>query len=244
MRFSTLLAAVAVAAVGSSAATVSSDAVTQALSLTVDNHYGSPIPPWESGHKPGWYYGKQTPPDDVCYLDVPFCEVLERYPNCLHCPKPPPPPPYKPPPPHKQPPPPPPPHKPPPPPPPPHKPPPPPPPPHKPPPPPPPPPPEYTPTYTNLTCASQDGSFQTFGLVDTVADCQAMCDSVSGCIFVNTYHDNNDAGKGNSTLLTCSLFSKCLDASSADNCGGQGQPDGGVDFITDSSGWCKSKPTA
>ncbi|KAJ7202111.1 hypothetical protein GGX14DRAFT_654807 [Mycena pura] len=60
-----------------------------------------------------------------------------------------------------------------------------------------------------------------------VQDCQDMCDTVSGCIFVNAYHDSNDAGKvrtraasltpvlelyGNSTMLTCSLFSKCLDA--------------------------------
>ncbi|KAJ7064964.1 hypothetical protein C8F01DRAFT_1128939 [Mycena amicta] len=114
-----------------------------------------------------------------------------------------------------------------------------PPPPHK-----PPPPPEYTPTFYNLTCASQDSSFQTFGLVDTVADCEAMCDTVPGCTFVNAYHDNNDAGKGDSPLLTCSLFTQCLDASTADNCAGQGQPNGGVDFITDSGGYCKKTPTA
>lgn len=27
--------------------------------LTKDNHYGAPIPPWETGCKPGWYYGNQ-----------------------------------------------------------------------------------------------------------------------------------------------------------------------------------------
>lgn len=25
--------------------------------LTSKNHYGSPIPPWKPGSKPGWYYG-------------------------------------------------------------------------------------------------------------------------------------------------------------------------------------------
>jgi len=204
MRFSTLFAAVTVVTTGVSAQSLfSGDSITNALQLTADNYYGSPIPPWEPGHKPGWYYGNSNPPEGIlCFLEGLFCELLELFPFCLHCPKP-----HQPPPPN-------------------------------------PPPPEYSPTFNNLTCASQDGSFQTFGLVDTVQNCQDMCDTVSGCIFVNAYHDNNDAGKGNSTQLTCSLFSKCLTASSADNCGGQGQPDGGVDFITDSSGWCKSKPTA
>ncbi|KAJ6551329.1 hypothetical protein B0H19DRAFT_950401 [Mycena capillaripes] len=104
------------------------------------------------------------------------------------------------------------------------------------------PPPEYSQTFYNLTCASQDSSYQTYGLVDTVADCEAMCDSVSGCTFFNTYHDVN--GKDGSTQLTCALFTYCLDASTADNCGGQYQPDGSVDFIINSDGYCKKKPTA
>ncbi|KAJ7110915.1 hypothetical protein C8R44DRAFT_883378 [Mycena epipterygia] len=82
----------------------------------------------------------------------------------------------------------------------------------------------------------RDGSFQTFGLVDTLADCQAMCDSVAGCTFVNSYHDNNSAAK-NSTQLTCSLFMTCLTASAADNCAGQPQPDGSVDYISNSDGY-------
>ncbi|KAJ6548830.1 fruit-body specific protein A, partial [Mycena capillaripes] len=106
----------------------------------------------------------------------------------------------------------------------------------------PPPPPEYSQTFYNLTCASQDGSYQTYGLVDTVADCEAMCDSVSGCTFFNTYHDVN--GKNGSPQLTCALFTYCLDASTADNCGGQTQPDYTIDFITNSDGYCKKKPTA
>ncbi|KAK7052227.1 hypothetical protein R3P38DRAFT_2859202 [Favolaschia claudopus] len=103
-------------------------------------------------------------------------------------------------------------------------------------------PPGYSQTFQNLTCAAQDDSYQTYGLVDTVADCQAMCDTVSGCTFFNSYHDVN--GKDGSPLLTCALFSKCLPASSADNCGGQSQPDGSIDFITNSDGFCKKKATA
>ncbi|KAG6908046.1 hypothetical protein DXG01_006408 [Tephrocybe rancida] len=95
----------------------------------------------------------------------------------------------------------------------------------------------YTPTFQNLTGATQASDYMTYGLVDTVADCKAMCNSVSGCTFVNTYHDVN--GKGGSTQLTCSLFSQCHDASDADNVGGQSQPDGSIDFITSSDGYCK-----
>ncbi|KAF7313881.1 hypothetical protein HMN09_00545900 [Mycena chlorophos] len=105
-------------------------------------------------------------------------------------------------------------------------------------------PPEYTKTFSNLTCAAQDDSYLTYGLTDTVEDCQTMCDAVDGCTFINTYHDNNAADKDYSPLLTCALFSKCLTASSADNCGGQGQPDGGIEFITQSYGYCKKKPTS
>ncbi|PPQ90270.1 hypothetical protein CVT25_013095 [Psilocybe cyanescens] len=111
--------------------------------------------------------------------------------------------------------------------------------PHKPPPPPPPPANDgYTQTFSNITGATQADDFQTFGLVDTVAQCKAMCNSVAGCNFVNSYHDVN--GKGGSTQLTCSLFTKCHDASTADNRGGQSQPNGSVDFIINSDGWCKN----
>ncbi|KAJ7794086.1 hypothetical protein B0H14DRAFT_2392861 [Mycena olivaceomarginata] len=102
----------------------------------------------------------------------------------------------------------------------------------------PPPPPKYDEKFYGLECAAQDDSYLTYGLVDTVADCEAMCDSVSGCTFINTYHDVN--GKNGSLQLTCSLFSKCLTADSADNCAGQSQPDGSIDYITDSTGYCKN----
>ena len=51
------------------------------------------------------------------------------------------------------------------------------------------------------------------------------------------YHDVN--GKDGSPLLTCALFSKCHTAADADNRGGQTQPDGSVDFIINSDGYCK-----
>ncbi|KAF8154066.1 hypothetical protein B0H34DRAFT_75558 [Crassisporium funariophilum] len=105
---------------------------------------------------------------------------------------------------------------------------------------PPPPPPSdgYHQTFSNLTGATQAGDYMTFGLVDTVADCKAMCNSVVGCNFVNSYHDVN--GKDGSTQLTCSLFTACHDSSDADNRGGQTQPNGSVDFITNSDGWCQN----
>ncbi|KAJ7584307.1 hypothetical protein C8J56DRAFT_950620 [Mycena floridula] len=97
----------------------------------------------------------------------------------------------------------------------------------------------WTQVFYNLTAAVQADDFQTFGLVETVDDCKAMCLSVSGCTFFNTYHDVN--GKDGSPLLTCSLFSSCHTAADADNAGGQSQPDGSIDFITDSEGWCFKK---
>ncbi|KIK09524.1 hypothetical protein K443DRAFT_671425 [Laccaria amethystina LaAM-08-1] len=95
----------------------------------------------------------------------------------------------------------------------------------------------YAQTFSNLTGATQASDYMTYGLVDTVAQCKAMCNSVNGCNFVNTYHDVN--GKGGSTQLTCSLFTSCHTSADADNMGGQTQPDGTVDYITNSDGWCK-----
>ncbi|KAF8213011.1 hypothetical protein K438DRAFT_1566184 [Mycena galopus ATCC 62051] len=97
--------------------------------------------------------------------------------------------------------------------------------------------PEYTQSFSDLDCAAQDDSYLTYGLVNTVDDCEAMCSSVSGCTFINTYHDVN--GKNGSTQLTCSLFSECLTQSSADNCGGQVQSNG-TTYITNSDGYCKN----
>jgi len=99
----------------------------------------------------------------------------------------------------------------------------------------------YTQTFSGLTGAIQapDGTnyYQTYGLVDTVTECESMCNAVAGCNFVNTYHDVN--GKGGSTQLTCSLFTECLGTQYADNRGGQTEPNGSIDYITDSAGYCK-----
>ncbi|KAJ7089134.1 hypothetical protein C8R44DRAFT_720537 [Mycena epipterygia] len=205
MRFSTVFSALAIVVSGATAAnTYTSAYISSATALNAKNHYGAPIPPWEAGHRPGWYYGRGNLPTGISHnLDGLLCELLQLLHLGFYCPY------AAPPPPHNA---------------------------------PPPPPPEYSQTFYNLACAAQDGSYQTYGLVDTVADCQVMCDSVAGCTFVNSYHDNNSAAK-NSTQLTCSLFTTCLTAAAADNCAGQPQPDGSLDYITNSDGYCKKTPT-
>ncbi|XP_006462998.1 hypothetical protein AGABI2DRAFT_194039 [Agaricus bisporus var. bisporus H97] len=95
----------------------------------------------------------------------------------------------------------------------------------------------YTNTFHNISAAVQADDYMTFGLVETVAACKAMCDSVDGCGFANSYHDVN--GKDGSPLLTCALFRGCHGPEDADNEGGQSQPDGSINFIAESDGWCK-----
>ncbi|KXN92432.1 hypothetical protein AN958_07991 [Leucoagaricus sp. SymC.cos] len=99
----------------------------------------------------------------------------------------------------------------------------------------------YTLTFTNQTGAVQGTDFITFGLFETTDECTAFCDSVSTCGFANSYNDNN--GKGGSPLLTCSLYVGCHDVADLTNTGGQTQPDGTVNFITNSDGWCKATDT-
>ncbi|PBK59677.1 hypothetical protein ARMSODRAFT_966733 [Armillaria solidipes] len=96
----------------------------------------------------------------------------------------------------------------------------------------------YSQLFYNYTGATQSPDYMTYGLVDTVAACKDMCDSVTGCIFVNcsSYHDVN--GKNGSPLLTCSLFTQCHTLVDAVNRGGQTQADGTIDFITNSDGYC------
>ncbi|KAJ7131220.1 hypothetical protein C8R44DRAFT_978185 [Mycena epipterygia] len=204
MRFSTVFSALAVVVSGAIATTYTPESISSAAGLKAQNYYGAPIPPWEKGHYPGWYYGHGIAPKVNYILEGSLCDLLGFLRFGFYCPKALPPlPPHSPPP---------------------------------------PPPPEYNQVFYDFTCAVQDGSYQTYGLVDTVEDCQAMCDTVAGCIFVNSYYDNNSAAK-NSNQLTCALFTKCLTASSADNCGGQPQSTGGVDYITSSAGYCKKTPT-
>ncbi|KAK0463452.1 uncharacterized protein EV420DRAFT_1089383 [Desarmillaria tabescens] len=102
----------------------------------------------------------------------------------------------------------------------------------------------YEEVFSNYTGAVQSevpGDYLTYGLVDTVQDCMIMCNNIKECFFFNTYHDVH--GKNGSPLLTCSLFSKCHTIADADNRGGQTQPDGTVDYITDSAGYCNGTIT-
>jgi hypothetical protein len=73
MRFSTVFSALVVVATGATgvtAANFSSDSISTATALTSQNYYGAPIPPWNAGHHPGWYYGKGIAPIGVfCVLD-------------------------------------------------------------------------------------------------------------------------------------------------------------------------------
>lgn len=86
MRFSTLFTAFAVVATGASATTsFTSDSITNALFLTAENHYGAPIPPWEVGHYPGWYYGKGSAPSGILYIldEVKFIHTRAK--NIVNC---------------------------------------------------------------------------------------------------------------------------------------------------------------
>jgi len=218
MRFPTVVTAAAVLAASTG---VSAQAFGFSLNnvigfdLTQSNHYGAPTPPWHGG-KPGWYYGNNPSkyPQYPCLSGI-ICRILQYFPYAIQCPHAPPPPKPT----HTS---------------------------TKPTPtstsptvtPTPTPTDGYTQTFSNITAAVQADDYMTFGLVDTIDQCKAMCNGVTGCKFVNTYDDVN--GKDGSKQLTCSLFSLCHTAADADNRGGQTQPDGTVDSIANSDGWCKS----
>ncbi|KAJ3728135.1 hypothetical protein DFJ43DRAFT_1156704 [Lentinula guzmanii] len=180
-------------------------------SLSASNHHGAPHPPEFAASKPGWYYGDDPgSADGLPWLkDHDLCATLAHTPRSLRCPS------------vvpkatktiHRR---------------------------SADPAPTPTPTPPTTPTYTTvfsgLTASIVGNTYITYGLVDTVADCQALCDTVSQCVFVNSYHDVN--GQNGSPLLTCSLYASVYTAADATNYGGQYQPDGTYDYITDSDGY-------
>ncbi|THU82668.1 hypothetical protein K435DRAFT_971864 [Dendrothele bispora CBS 962.96] len=183
--------------------------------LVASNFYGAPIPPWKKGYHPGWYYGDHY---DVAkkfgfgfifpYLkDAIVCKLFDIFPLIFHCPG------FKFEPFHPK-----------------------------------PLPPSYpagvpsppsspqqgdgwVQTFSGLDGAVQADDYLTYGLVDTVDNCKLMCTYVDGCAFINAYHDDG------SPLLTCALFSAIHGPEAATNKGGQTQPDGSIDFITDSVGY-------
>ncbi|KAK7453410.1 hypothetical protein VKT23_011675 [Stygiomarasmius scandens] len=97
-------------------------------------------------------------------------------------------------------------------------------------------PPVFEVVFQNLTAAISAPGFLTFSLVDTVAECEAFCTTVEGCVFLNAFNDVH--GKGNSTALTCSVYDACHNATEATNVGGQTEPDGTVNFIRNSTAEC------
>lgn len=88
--------------------------------------------------------------------------------------------------------------------------------------------------------ATQDGSYMTYTLANTVDECLKACDGIEGCTFVNTYYDTNDEEnylpKHAPGVLTCAMFSKCVGTEQNDNFGGQDDPN----QIYNSNGYCKS----
>ena len=88
--------------------------------------------------------------------------------------------------------------------------------------------------------ATQDGSYMTYTLANTVDECLKACDGIEGCVFVNTYYDTNDEEnylpKHAPGVLTCAIFSKCVSTDQNDNFGGQDDPN----QIYNSNGYCKS----
>ncbi|KAK0190711.1 hypothetical protein F5146DRAFT_565476 [Armillaria mellea] len=96
----------------------------------------------------------------------------------------------------------------------------------------------YKMSFSNNTGAVEGSDYLTYGLVDTVHECKSMCNGVPECVFINTYHDVN--GKDGSPLLTCALFSQKHTVADATNVGGQTQPDGSIDYITNSDGYYNS----
>ncbi|KAH0579785.1 hypothetical protein H2248_002620 [Termitomyces sp. 'cryptogamus'] len=165
MRFNPLFAVTSLAITGVIANPLTINVDTTTLfnkDLSADNHYGAPIPPWAPNHKPGWYYGTSNLCQDLLCLNEIICSILNLLPlNYLHCPAQPL---------------------------------------HN---------PSstgdgYTQTFSGLTGAIEANDYLTYGLVDTVAgmlylgryvtllihlvvlECKAMCNSVSGCVFVNS----------------------------------------------------------
>ncbi|KAF8347203.1 hypothetical protein F5887DRAFT_915972 [Amanita rubescens] len=114
----------------------------------------------------------------------------------------------------------------------------------------------YYPTFLNLNGATEASDYLTYTLVPTIYDCFLKCNAVAGCNFVNTYHDVNGkvgcvsffglsgrvltgSQQNGSPDLTCSMYKTCHYSNTAINKGGQTQPSGLLDYITESDGWCK-----
>ncbi|KAJ6466823.1 hypothetical protein C8R45DRAFT_478851 [Mycena sanguinolenta] len=210
MRFAPLFSALCFLALGVFAAVpnIPEDLKTVS-SLTQQDCYGAPIPPWQPGSCPGWYYGQLdcAPSGLTCIVGVVenlLCELLGLLCPVPPPPTPPPPPPIGSPPPKVDPPqgysf-------------------------------------AYQ-NYTCATEVWPISDYITFGLVQSIQGCANMCTGKSECKFANSYHDNNvGSGKNYTTLLTCSMFTVVTTKVNATNCGGQDQKGGGLTNISESYG--------
>lgn len=94
MRFTALCAIVAAAATSVGGVPTASAVLSRDISLSLNlpgllngfdlsntNHYGAPIPPWEPGSKPGWYYGPHPGdhPDLPCLGGVCIMVIILKY---------------------------------------------------------------------------------------------------------------------------------------------------------------------
>ncbi|KAG7442461.1 uncharacterized protein BT62DRAFT_383928 [Guyanagaster necrorhizus] len=51
------------------------------------NCYGAPVPPWDAGCSPGWYYGDHHPSSSlICLKDVVICGLLSLLDCGFYCP--------------------------------------------------------------------------------------------------------------------------------------------------------------
>ncbi|KAH6919125.1 fruit-body specific protein A, partial [Coprinopsis sp. MPI-PUGE-AT-0042] len=92
----------------------------------------------------------------------------------------------------------------------------------------------YTQTFFNLTAATQGDVYLTFGLVDSISGLLLLFLMIIGV----AYRDVN--GKDGSPLFNCSLYTQCHGPETATNIGGQSQPNGSLNCIIKSDGWCRS----
>ena len=93
---------------------------------------------------------------------------------------------------------------------------------------------DYTTTPTTGYYAGKAGTgaatidnenYLTYGLVDSVQDCIAICNSINNCNFINVYQELESDVKDSYSpgKLTCAAFKACSGTEKATNYGGQSE---------------------